>query len=180
MALFVRRQHLAHARSVDGDRLLHEDVLPGLTAASKCIGRKPGGVARITRSMSPFRSLLVGVESDELVLVRHFHERLPLISRLVFDLALDSVLGRVDRLLEGVGQTNQSHVPFRAEGLHRGPATASAAADKPDIQGIAALCMAREEIWLTSAAPAATVEAVCKKLRREVELIRESPQRDEE
>ena len=45
--------------------------LPASTAASNCIGRKPGGVARITMSTPLSISLLVGVEADELAIVGH-------------------------------------------------------------------------------------------------------------
>ena len=48
LGLLGGRQHLADAGAVDADRLLGEEVLAGLDAASMCIGRKPGGVARIT------------------------------------------------------------------------------------------------------------------------------------
>ena len=43
-------QDRADARAVDGDRLLGEDVLARLDRRLEVLGRKPGGVARITRS----------------------------------------------------------------------------------------------------------------------------------
>ena len=50
LGLLVGGQDLADAGAVDGDRLLGEDVLAGLDGRLEVRGRKPGGVARITRS----------------------------------------------------------------------------------------------------------------------------------
>ena len=44
--------------------------LPWRTASSKCDGRNPGGVARITTSAMR-DGMLIGVEADEFVLFRH-------------------------------------------------------------------------------------------------------------
>ena len=67
------REHRADAGPSTATGFSVKTCLPASIAAARWIGRKPGGVARITRSQSVAMHLLVGVEAGERRLGRRRH-----------------------------------------------------------------------------------------------------------
>ena len=133
LACFAGFQELAHAGRIDGHGLLGmKTCLPAATAASKWIGRKPGGVARITRSQSVCEQLLVGIEADELPLLGDIDLR-----RIV--LPVDGAIAACDAIGERIGHRDELHLA--AAGVHRldrRAGAAAAAADQADLDRVAA------------------------------------------
>ncbi len=111
--------------------------LPAATAAARCTGRKPGGVARMTRSTSDGDHLLVGVEAGEASLRRH----------LVLRGEAGILARRPSRAPPGTASTrsgNRSPIATSstpsgaAQAVARGAGAAAAAADEPDPDGVGA------------------------------------------
>ena len=71
MAFFVGGQDVAHARRVDGDRLLHEDVLAGFDRRFEVHRAEAGRRGEDHQVGAAVDRLLVGVEADELPLLGH-------------------------------------------------------------------------------------------------------------
>ena len=71
LGLLVGGQNAADARRVDGDRLLHEDVLAGLDRRLEVHRPEAGRRGEDDQVDAAVDRLLVGVEADELPLLRH-------------------------------------------------------------------------------------------------------------
>ena len=120
--------HLDSGR-VDGVRLLDEHVLAGLD--SRChLQRMELGRIGDQHHVSRFDDLLVGVQTNETVVVVH--------RRLVGPLLLQRVAAALDPVGEHVGHRHQSHAGVGVHGLCRGTGAAASTAHQTNADQIVA------------------------------------------
>ena len=123
--LFGQFEHLAGRRTIGRQRLLHEDVQPLLDGVGEMhpAERQRRGEDRDVARLQAVHRLLVGVEADELAILRHVH--------LVAELLLDVPIAAVEAILEDIGHGHQlDGTALDRHGVGRCAAAAAAAADQ--------------------------------------------------
>ena len=123
-------QHLANALAIDSHRLLHEDVL----ALLDCLGKVNRPKARRRRQddhVGHADGLLVGVETDELVLLLHV--------RLQAVFSFQPLVAAVHAVAERIGHGNEFNVAGGAEGLISRSGATATAADQRHLDGVTGL-----------------------------------------
>ncbi len=125
------------AGRIDGDRLLHEDVLARLDGRRELRGAEAGGRTQQDDIRAGGDGFFIGIEADEPAFRRHIDA--------VAELLLEAVQGALDRLGEGVGHGHELDVAVGLvqQRIGGGARAAAAAADEGDLDLVAAGGMRR-------------------------------------
>src|SRR5262249_47369659 len=119
------------ARSVDGDRLLGEDMLASFDGRSKVLRTEMRRRAEQDDINAAGKKLLVSVETNEAAVRLDVHLTAHVVVRLEMRQAL------LKTVLESVRHRHELDIGIGREGLHRGSRAALAAADKAHAEQIA-------------------------------------------
>jgi hypothetical protein len=140
-------QPTADARRIDGDRFLGEDVFARLDRRFEVDWPEAGRSGQDDEIRATFQRLLVGIEADELAILRHVHatvlEERIVVAIATRDLLLDLIQAQFHAIGKGVGDRPQLDRARGGEGLRCRSGAPSAGADERDFDLVAAAELGR-------------------------------------